>query len=57
VRVAIFITTLIFFTGCTQIVTAPVALVGKTVSTTFDIVGSAGGAVVDTVTGGSDDDD
>jgi len=42
--------------GCTQIVTAPISLAGKAVSTTLDVAGSAGGAVVNTVTGGSSDD-
>ena len=44
-----------FISGCTQIVTAPVSLAGSAVSTTLDVTGSAGGAVVNTVTGGSDD--
>ncbi len=44
-----------FFLGCTQIVTTPISLTGKAVSTTLDVAGSAGGAVVNTVTGGSDD--
>ena len=44
-----------FISGCTQIVTAPVSLAGSAVSTTLDVAGSAGGAVVKTVTGGSDD--
>ena len=44
-----------FISGCTQIVTAPVSLAGSVVSTTLDVAGSAGGAVVNTVTGGSDD--
>ena len=42
--------------GCTQIVTAPISLAGSAVSTTLDVAGSAGGAVVNTVTGGNDDD-
>ncbi len=45
----------LFFIGCTQIVTTPISLAGKAVSTTLDVAGSAGGAVVNTVTGGSDD--
>ncbi len=43
------------FSGCTQIVTAPISLAGSAVSTTLDVAGSAGGAIVNTVTGGSDD--
>jgi len=48
--------TLLLLSGCTQIVTAPVKLAGAVVSTTFDVAGAAGGAVVNTVTGGSSDD-
>jgi len=48
---------LFLFSGCTQIVTAPVKLAGAVVGTTFDVVGSAGGAVVNTVTGGSSKSD
>jgi len=46
---------LFIINGCTQIVTAPISLAGTAVSTTLDIAGSAGGAVVNTVTGGSSD--
>ncbi len=49
------IITAFFISGCTQIVTAPVSLAGSAVSTTLDVAGAAGGAVVNTVTGGSDD--
>ena len=45
----------IFIAGCTQIVTAPIAVAGKVVTTTIDVAGAAGGAVVSTVSGGSDD--
>ena len=45
------------FTGCTQVVTAPVKLAGAVVSTTFDVAGAAGGAVVNTVTGGGSEKD
>ncbi len=38
--------------GCTQVVTAPIKIVGATVSTTIDVAGSAAHAVV-----GSDDED
>ncbi len=48
--IAIFI-----FSGCTQVVTAPISLAGKAVSTTLDVAGSAGGAIVNTVTGGNND--
>lgn len=43
--------------GCTTIVTAPIEITGAVVSTTFDMVGSAGGAVVNTLTGGSSNKD
>ncbi len=46
---------LFIINGCTQIVTAPISLAGKAVTTTLDVAGSAGGAIVNTVTGGSDD--
>ena len=52
---AITLLALFIFSGCTQIVTAPISLAGKAVSTTLDVAGAAGGAVVNTVTGGSDD--
>jgi len=41
--------------GCTQIVTAPVSIAKTAVTTTLDVAGAAGGAVVNTVTGGDDD--
>ena len=43
--------------GCTQVVTAPVKLAGAVVGTTLDVAGAAGGAVVNTVTGGGSDKD
>ena len=49
------VASLFILSGCTQIVTAPVSLAGSAVSTTLDVAGSAGSAVVNTVTGGSDD--
>ena len=48
---------LIVGSGCTTIVTAPIEITGAVVSTTFDMVGSAGGAVVNTLTGGSSNKD
>ena len=41
---------LLFFSGCTQIVTAPIKIVGATAGAVIDVTGSAVGAVV-----GSDD--
>lgn len=52
-KILIIIPTIIAFSGCTQIVTAPISLAGSVVSTTIDVAGAAGGAVVNTVTGGS----
>lgn len=46
------IMTLVFMSGCTQIVTAPIKIAGAAVGTTIDVAGSAVGAV----TGGSDDE-
>ncbi len=43
----------IALTGCTQIITAPISVAGAVVGATADVVGAAGGAVVNTVTGGS----
>ena len=45
------IMTLIFMSGCTQIVTAPIKIAGAAVGATIDVAGSAVGAVA----GGSDD--
>ncbi len=52
----ILLLSVLLFSGCTQIVTAPISVAGAVVSTTFDVAGAAGGAVVNTVTGGSSDD-
>ncbi len=52
---SVFIATI--FSGCTQIVTAPISIAGKAVTTTLDIAGAAGGAVVNTVTGGDSNND
>jgi len=46
----------LLFSGCTQIVTAPISVAGAVVSTSLDVAGAAGGAVVNTVTGGSSDE-
>ncbi len=53
----IIIYIIILSTGCTQIITAPISLAGAVVGTTLDVAGSAGGAVVNTVTGGSSSED
>jgi len=46
------IITLVALSGCTQIITAPISAAGAVVGATADVVGSVGGAVVNTVTGG-----
>ena len=43
---------MVFMSGCTQVVTAPIKIAGAAVSTTFDVAGSAAHAVV-----GSDDEE
>ena len=43
--------------GCTTLVTAPIDITGSVVSATFNMVGAAGGAIVNTVTGGDAGDD
>ena len=54
-KIVTLITLIVFITGCTQVVTAPIAVAGKVVTTTIDVAGAAGGAVVNTISGGSDD--
>jgi len=39
------IITLVFLSGCTQIVTAPISIAGSAVGATIDVAGSAVGAV------------
>ena len=53
----IIIPIILIFTGCTQVITAPISLAGAVVGTTLDVAGSAGGAVVNIVTGDSSKDD
>jgi len=43
---------LVFLSGCTQVVTAPISIVGSVASATIDVAGSAVHAVAS-----SDDDD
>ncbi len=43
--------------GCTSIVTAPISVASSVVEAGFGVVGAAGGAVVDTVTGGGSDEE
>jgi uncharacterized protein YceK len=53
----IFLLALLCLSGCTQIVTAPISVAGSVVEAGFGMVGAAGGAVVDTVTGGDEEED
>jgi len=54
----ILISILIYiFTGCTSIITAPIDVTSSVVSAGFHMVGAAGGAVTNIITGGSDSDD
>ncbi|UPT77088.1 hypothetical protein MN086_08500 [Sulfurovum sp. XGS-02] len=39
--------TLLLFSGCTQVVTAPISVAGSVVDTTVDVAGSAVNAVTD----------
>ncbi len=54
-KIILLIIMILSINGCTQIVTAPISLAGTAVSTTVDVAGSVGGAVVNTVSGGSKD--
>ena len=56
-RVIYAVSVIFLASGCTTLVTAPISVAGTVVSTAFDIAGSAGGAIVNTVTGGDSDDD
>ena len=55
-QIILTITVAIVFGACTQVVTAPIAVAGKVVTTTIDIAGATGGAIVNTVRGGSSND-
>ncbi len=46
-------TLLLASTGCTSIITAPIDVASSVVGAGFHMVGAAGGAVVNTVTGGA----
>ncbi|WP_153015063.1 DUF6726 family protein [Sulfurovum riftiae] len=47
--------TLMLFSGCTQVVTAPISVAGSVAGAAIDVTGSAVGAAVDIAT--SDDDE
>lgn len=53
-KTAIIALILILFSGCTSIVTAPIDVASSVVGAGIKMVGSAGGAVVNTIKGGGD---
>ncbi len=53
-RVLIITFTVLIFSGCTSIVTAPIDVASSVVGAGIKMVGSAGGAVVNTIKGGGD---
>jgi len=54
-NILLFLPALLFLSGCTQIVTAPISIAGSAVGATVDVAGSAVGAAVNIAT--SDDDE
>ncbi len=52
----IYIASTILLPGCTSIVTAPIDVASSVVGAGFHIIGEAGGAIVNTVTGGGSDE-
>ena len=47
---------MIFLSGCTQVVTAPISIAGSAVSATVDVAGSVAGAAVDVATDDEDEE-
>jgi len=54
-RYSVLLPILLLFSGCTQVVTAPISIAGSAVSATVEVAGSAVGAAVDAAT--SDDEE
>ena len=48
--------TLIFLSGCTQVVTAPISVAGSVAGAAIDVTGSAVGAAVNVATSDDDED-
>ena len=48
---------MIFFSGCTQVVTAPISIAGSVAGAAIDVTGSAVGAAVDIASSGDDEED
>lgn len=55
-KISLLVCALFLVSGYTQIVTAPISAAGAVASSTFHVIGAVGGAVVNTVTGGSSKD-
>lgn len=53
----LLIMTIFIFSGCTQIVTAPISIAGTVISTTADVAGTVITTTADVVTSGDDDED
>jgi len=53
-KVIMTITSLLLLSGCTQIITAPISVAGAVVGATADVVGSVGGAAINSVKGGKE---
>jgi len=53
--ILVSVLTLLFFSGCTQVVTAPISIAGSVAGATIEVAGSAVGAAVNAAT--SDDND
>jgi len=51
------ILTLIFVSGCTQVVTAPISVVGSVAGAAIDVTGSAIGAAVDIAASDDEEDE
>jgi len=48
---------MLFFSGCTQVVTAPISVAGSVAGAAIDVTGSAVGAAVDIASSGDDEED
>ena len=46
---------MIFFSGCTQVVTAPISVAGSVAGAAIDVTGSAVSAAVDIASSGDDE--
>jgi len=53
----VYLLALLFFSGCTQVVTAPISIAGSVAGATIDVAGSAVGAAVNVATSDDNDDE